>query len=553
MRDIKNDLQIPFGIAAPNPISSTDFYYGTFDTIDDAYANVPATLREVGRQFAVYKSGNKTNRQDGEVIVYTWALAAGQWKHVRVSGEPLPDGADGQIYEIDNASPQKVKPTDRLYHVEKKATDNTEAIKYKLDKPTVTGNTTNYPFVVGVNNENVPAKLPAGDLGKNIANSNLTTIAGSGLTQATPYTWNAAGYPLMIKGLPDKSNDITFDRVKVQNAEGVEAVASNIYNILYKGLTGLTAQQATNISFLLNGGIGSDGPMSVNNISPPIVQNRYDSIEYVLLRGLNLNLSAVGRKIEILAADKSTVVVTIPDNQIQTLLNGQELIFYYNFYNFPVGTYYIRITSGVKQYITDLDISIVELVNNIDILNITWNINYVGIPPNPKDYASGESFSLNMPIGKTVTPVLNVKSSTLFEEGDDFYIELNLIFPARGYSPQDMNKSFFGIGYSSSENNANINTLVAVEYNFRNGDNNIGLFNNGLWIKGNDGYGNIKPPVELNVVFIKTGNLFRTITEGVTSTKILTNNSGYSLFFNILGRDADQNVNGKILKAFKFN
>ncbi|SDM18324.1 hypothetical protein SAMN05216273_11621 [Chryseobacterium taihuense] len=55
--------------------------------------------------------------------------------------------------------------------------------------------------------------------------------------------------------------------------------------------------------------------------------------------------------VEILAADKTTLVATIPNNQVQLDSEGLNLIFYYNFHNFPVGKHFIRITSGVKTYI----------------------------------------------------------------------------------------------------------------------------------------------------------------------------------------------------------
>ena len=46
----------------------------------------------------------------------------------------------------------------------------------KLTKPTTTSNTTSYPFVVGEDGNGNSARLPAGDLGKNFFNSDLTQI-----------------------------------------------------------------------------------------------------------------------------------------------------------------------------------------------------------------------------------------------------------------------------------------------------------------------------------------------------------------------------------------
>jgi hypothetical protein len=79
------------------------------------------------------------------------------------------------------------------------------------------------------------------------------------------------------------------------------------------------------------------------------------------------------------------------------------------------------------------------------------------------------------------------------------------------------------------------------------------LYNNGTIMPGNDIYGNFQAPVTVNVIFIKTGNLFRTISDSINVSKTLSNDSGYSLFFNIVGRDAKQVVQGQIVKAFKLN
>lgn len=93
----------------------------------------------------------------------------------------------------------------------------------KLDKPTITDDGQNYPYVVLVDEFGDSAKAPAGDLGKNLANADLTTTGTRTFTQAHIYTHNTAGYHYYITGLPDKSADTTFNRMRVQNANGQEA------------------------------------------------------------------------------------------------------------------------------------------------------------------------------------------------------------------------------------------------------------------------------------------------------------------------------------------
>ncbi len=101
-----------------------------------------------------------------------------------------------------------------------------ELLGEKLNAPIEEGTTNDYPYVVGVNEENESVKLPAGDLGKNLANSNLTTTGTRTFTQAHIYTHNTAGYHYYITGLANKSADPTFNLLLAQNSDGQTAVSN---------------------------------------------------------------------------------------------------------------------------------------------------------------------------------------------------------------------------------------------------------------------------------------------------------------------------------------
>ncbi|WP_312091085.1 hypothetical protein [Chryseobacterium sp.] len=305
---------------------------------------------------------------------------------------------------------------------------------------------------------------------------------------------------------------------------------------------GFTTAQALNLAQILGGGTGSPGNPSVNLISPPIVQNQYDSIEYILLQGANLNLG-INRKVEILASDKTTVIAVIPDNQIQTYDNGLQLIFFYNFHDFPMGQYFIRLTSGAKVFVTSLDLTVVNQVNNIDLSAITWEFNEVN--PNPNNTALGANVVLNTPVlnDGSIVPSLCVKSSEIFAQGEDFYIELNVNISEKWHFANPAT-SHIGLGYSNTPNILAITSLIYMKYNWTE-ENRINTFNNDTI-----GLGSVYSP---KIIFIKTGNLFRTIIGNSNVSKTISNNSGYSLFFNIVNRGAAQQIQSQIIKAFKFN
>lgn len=350
------------------------------------------------------------------------------------------------------------------------------------------------------------------------------------------------------ESLPNQITKIT-DRFYGSNSSGIKRpFMYKDYDDTFDLFNNFSASQSLALSQLLNGGSGSTGAMSVNLISPPIVQNQYNSVEYVMLQGANLNLSAISRKIEILASDKVTVMAVIPDNQIQIYDNGLSLVFYYNFYQFAEGQYFIKITSGSKVYITTLDLTIVPTVTDINIAGITWEKLYdSGVTPPSSDFAVGGNVIATSSTPQTNLPTTSFKSSELFAQGDDFYIELKIDLLDRvnggtGYMP-----SYVGLGYSNTANNLVALSQTWFEYSWASGAN--------FYLAQNNGNGIIYdgPARSFTVVFIKTGNLFRTIIGSSNVSKTLSNNSGYSLFMQLVGRPAPTQLSFQIIKAFKIN
>lgn len=390
-------------------------------------------------------------------------------------------------------------------------------------------------------------------VGQNIANSSLTSVTGAGMTLGAPYTWNAAGQPFYITNLPDKSADSTFTRLKVQNSSGQEAVVTNPYQVLRTSFLGMSAAEALELGQLLNGGAGSAGAMSVNLISPPIVQ-QIDSIEYILLRGTNLNLNATSKKIEIRDAVTKALVVTIPDSQIQLSSDGLTLIFYYNFKDFITGEFIIRLTSGVKVYDTNLTLKTVLNIDNINLDALTYDIIYASdVTPSSSDVAIGRNVAINTPTGALLggaIPKVSIKSSEIFAQRDDFYLEFTVNLGAKSSSnTQDGNTSYIGVGYSSTPNALVPSSLVHFNYSYAN-NSEVDIKNNNIVIANAQ-----QTPLIETIIIIKTGNLFRTIVRSTNHQITLSNNSGYSLFLNIVGRTNGtiQAIQTQIIKAYTFN
>ena len=100
--------------------------------------------------------------------------------------------------------------------------DLKDGIDGKLDKPTTTSTTASYPFVVGENGNGGSARLPAGDLGKNFFNADLSNTTARTHTMNAGVTVNTLGNPYSLTGLPNKNADITnFRKVRVQNTSDI--------------------------------------------------------------------------------------------------------------------------------------------------------------------------------------------------------------------------------------------------------------------------------------------------------------------------------------------
>lgn len=419
-----------------------------------------------------------------------------------------------------------------------------------LLNPENTGDTTQYPFVVGLNDNGETAKLPAGDLGKNFANTNLTVSenrihnGNSSVEMQMPFIFSNPN--IKLTGIQDKSSDATFVQTLVKDSNGNENYITNPYQLHKYQWNLLNEAQKRELITILSDNASDTSLMSVNTISPYVIQNRFDSVEYVIVRGSNLRMGEIG-SIEIVDRDTNTVIVTIPRNKINSE-SSTELIFEYNFYNFPVGNYVLRIKRGVEEYLTSQEFRVLEQIENIDINAIQWEWVYAnGVTPSVNDIAIGGDFTIETPLGSGAIPKVNLKSSELFAEGEDYSIEMQLNFSSKE-SDTDNNLSRIGLGYSNTNLSLNFGSLVYLGY---------------VYVSGNRIATTLQPtsvstPTSISLIITKTGNLFvTTVSGGSTQSATLSNNSGYSLFIQLLGRDvafgsSRQIVQGKIIKAFKF-
>lgn len=348
------------------------------------------------------------------------------------------------------------------------AQDLKNSIDSKLNKPTTTSNTTSYPFVVGENGNGGSARLPAGDLGKNFFNSDLSNTTARNHTMNAGVTINTLGNPHTLSGLPNKNADIAnFRKVRVQNASGLDSVVDS-KNLLTDGLTSMTdaEKDAWRLASRKSNETYSTGQPRVDYILPFVVK-RETFIQYVSLIGLNLFVNPLNTVIKLVNI-ATLVEYDVANNTISVNANDTgKLQFSLNFSTIPVGVYKIKLIHSNLQNIANTTFEVVDNINSIPI-NCTWNSlkstdsrfsHYTAITSTTSVYQKTPVTS-GANSQNVITEV--IKSSpilTAIQAAGNWVIRLKLT-----HNKNDSNWGGYKIGISNS--NTGINLINDIMYGF---------------------------------------------------------------------------------------
>ena len=254
----------------------------------------------------------------------------------------------------------------------------------KLNKPTTTSNTTSYPYVVGEDGNGNSARLPAGDLGKNFFNSDLSNTTARNHTMNAGVTVKTLGNPHTLSGLPNKNADITnFRKVRVQNASGLDSVVDS-KNLLTDGMTSMSdaEKDAWRLAQRKTGENYSTGQPRIDTILPPVINNSNDYIQYVTLVGLNLFLNnsnpstamvKLKRYKDINSNTVPETVIDITNYQVYQQ-NTSILSFGINYSTLQSGYYKVEVTHNGIVNIGTSDLLVSNTVNTNTIVLDSWEV-----------------------------------------------------------------------------------------------------------------------------------------------------------------------------------
>lgn len=334
--------------------------------------------------------------------------------------------------------------------------DTREKLAQKLEIPSTEGNAQDYPKIIGLDDNGNIAKLPAGDLGKNMMNADLSNNSARNHTLNASFSVNTFGNAYTISGLPNKNSDMTnFNKVVVQNTNGLNAVLDS-KNMLIGIPNQMTEAERTAWKTAMNGG-WTTNTMSIANVFPNIIKS-VDYGVFIAINGANLNINPASAVIS-LVHDVSGVEKVIPNSQI-TYGDANLISIWFKPNTFTDGEYRIKIFNGVAIIQTSglNNIIITSVANSVDINALTWDKlaytpseadNVIHINGSTLDFATNAN---NKPLETDFSVVSSAKSSQLFAGSDNFSL--------KGYIILTGNIGLYGGGLIGLVNANNNNSLI---------------------------------------------------------------------------------------------
>lgn len=322
-----------------------------------------------------------------------------------------------------------------------------EKIHQKLNRPANDGNVLDYPKIVGLNDNGDVARLPAGDLGKNIANSSLTSVTGAGLTLGADWEMRTSGKNYSISGLNDVSNDLTFNTFIAQNTAG-KVGKSTGKQVFLTVPTSLTEAERTAWKTAMNGG-WTTNTMSVAVTYPQFIKYGEIGEKFITVLGANLNLNPASFTIEIL--DSTDTVMKVINNSKVSLIDSNRLNFWDNTFNtLPIGMYKLRIWNGVAYYVYSSVFEITNNIQSVDFTNNVWNFTTYNNQPYTGSSSTNafvsisldHSFYNTMPVNASQA-MISATSQSFLTNQDNFIVDFYL--SSSGTNPSNSRINVIGI------------------------------------------------------------------------------------------------------------
>ena len=250
----------------------------------------------------------------------------------------------------------------------------------KLNEPTSEGTEEEYPFLVGIDEDGYSARLPAGDLGKNFANTDLQVLenrkhtGSANMEFAMPLVCSNASQKLT--NLPNKSKVSTANQFVVHDHVTKElGYADNVIN----ALTGTMklASDAEKDAFR----VASRKTTEKYSLNQPIIYSTIPMVlegtsekdyqQFITLVGLNLFVNPYTSTVYLIKEDTGDRI-QVQDIQVKEAYQSI-LTFSVNAFQLGQGKYTIEVMHDGKVNTTSPIITITNKVDVITPSELTWD------------------------------------------------------------------------------------------------------------------------------------------------------------------------------------
>ena len=368
------------------------------------------------------------------------------------------------------------------------AQDLKNDIDDKLNKPTTTSDTTYYPYVVGEDGNGNSARLPAGDLGKNFFNSDLSNTTARNHTMNAGVTVKTLGNPHTLSGLPNKNTDIAnFRKVRVQNVSGLDAVVDS-KNLLTDAVTSMTdaEKDAWRLAQRKTGETYSIGQPRIDFVFPSYINNSITYVQPLVLYGINLyidnqtpNSIVQLNRVEDINGNAVNELYNITNFEVSPLRTNQ-IVLMLNWSLYPKGKYKFRVlNNSLQSTVSDGFVILNDSVPN-QLNSITWQVlaNPTQAANNSDLVVSNKSFSYERKnIGSGITQPTHIMYSDQELVGN-FLVELNvgLDEPKVYHSTRIDSVYNLGLVASSSSSSSSFALSVLNGVEFKWGSDSGGIY-----------------------------------------------------------------------------
>ncbi|TGN26760.1 hypothetical protein [Empedobacter tilapiae] len=433
----------------------------------------------------------------------------------------------------------------------------------KLKEPTNEGDSKEYPYLVGIDEEGYSAKIQSGDIGKNFANTDLVVTTNRKHTGPASVelamSFICSNSSVRYSGIVDKSADATFNIFPVLDSSGNLAKSTNAINAMIATMKIATPAQKVAFMKEMNGQYSS-GQITTTMILMPVVAigDNTEGLSKIDIYGTELNIDPDTSYVRIKELGN---VTNWQDCAWQSIDSTRLEVYIDNSFIDVNKSYVFELKHGIQVHTTTVSLDVVSNLTDIDLSTLIYTQTKDNVPDNYINVTVDATGFITHTVKNSANPanldgqiLKKIKTQPIANYDDNLIliIDFNWSYPTKGYE-FPVQYDFMGLSkvIEYPENDVSNNIVAGVGTGFQSNINSnmrTRIIGGGFIPKSGIGQAIIiKKGSVLTTVLIMGGTIIR-----YTSNATIT--SEYAVEFNFVGRYLDPKQVGtyKISSIQKF-